>query len=120
MMEVAPGKYMPAIAGDIVQEYGLGKWTKDRDGFYRFVPFKEPMIRMTARVGEILGFHSGGYTTVMRLAKAGFIEMVRVSPNCTMLNLDSWYNHMRRVAEHPGDFWDKDGQNFKTYQQAIG
>jgi hypothetical protein len=74
-------------------------------------------MRLDRRLARMLGF-AGQYATLHRLGWAGFIEIVSPSPGVSLLNLDSWFNHLRRCAEDP-EFWSKSGPNYRAYSEAI-
>ena len=59
------------------------------------------------------------YDTLLRLSRAGFIEILHVSPGCYMLELDSWHRHLADVCEDDG-FWDEGRGNREKYFQANG
>lgn len=114
MVQVAPGRYVPANEQEL-QEYCLCRWQKMPEGNYMLIPENVRLVRLTAQLGHALGF-PGQHQTIYRLGRAGFIEVVWVSPQCAMLNLDSWFNHLRRCAEDP-EFWDPEGDNRKLYSE---
>ncbi|MGI5868669.1 MAG: hypothetical protein ACOX9C_04385 [Kiritimatiellia bacterium] len=115
---------MPAEwAKQAVPQYVLCRWAKQPEGTYRPVPFPHRLIRMTPETTAMLGFRSGHrnvrYDTLLRLARAGFIEAFRVSPNCWMLDLDSWFAHLSACMEDP-EFWEPGGPARERYNQANG
>lgn len=117
MLEVAPGRFAPRIEQADVSEYTLARWRRNPDGMYTAVPFTERLVRMDSGLARLLGF-GGDWNTLRRLGRAGFIELIVVTPGCSLINLDSWFNHLRRCAEEP-EFWDRDGKNFREYQKAL-
>lgn len=121
MIQVAPGKYAPDPAAENVPEMSIGRFVPDgRDASgretFRFVPVMENMVRVNAKVLAKIGM-AGQWDTLQRLGIAGFIELVRVAPHTTLLNLDSWYGHVARCAEDPDDFWNE--KRTKEYRKAI-
>ena len=116
MVQVAPGRWMPQKK-DQIPEMSVCRWQSNADGTFTPLPMTERMVRITQDLVTLLGF-PGQWNTITRLARAGFIETLQVAPHVTLLNLDSWYNHLRRVAED-SEFWSADGENFKEYRKAI-
>lgn len=119
MVEVAPGTYAPANPNVPVADYTVAQWKRKGDGTWTAVPFREPFVRLDRHLGALLGFPGRQYTTIRRLAVAGFVEMIQVAPQTFLLNLDSWFNHLRRCAEAE-EFWRRDGKQFKAYKESIG
>lgn len=117
MVEIAPGKFAPKD-GAQAPEMCIASWKRESDGTYRAVPVCERMVKLTSKLTRMLGF-PGQFETIRRLGRAGYIECIKVTPQIYLLNLDSWYNHLRRCAEDP-EFWDSDGKNLKEYRQAQG
>lgn len=106
MVMVAPGVWRNMLPSD-PPEIVLGEYRLRADGNYDLVPISDRWVRLTTRVCALLGFGEH-HQTLYRLGRAGFIELVRAAPNCFLLNLVSFYNHLRRCAEHGGDMWSKD------------
>jgi len=117
MVQVAPGRWSPR-PGKKPPEFTVASWKNNGDGTYTAVPHEERMIRLTRKLADALGFQCQLHT-FYRLGNAGFIELLHPAPGRRLLNLDSWYNHLRRVAEDP-DFWSSDGKNLKAYREAQG
>lgn len=127
MVRVAPGKHgwIPSKACDptSMPQYCLCRWAKQADGTYAPIPFPYRMVRLTPETTAQLGFISGGrqvrYDTILRLGRAGFIELVRISPNCWMIDLDSWFAHLAACMDDP-DYWDDGGEARQQYNLANG
>ena len=127
MIRVAPGQHawIPADKAHPAPEYVVCRWSRTTDGAYRPIPVSGRWVRVTAELMANLGFESGRkyqrYETLFRLANAEFVDMVKVSPGCWMLDLDTWFRHMASCAEDPGK-WDKDSEDFKNYihKNALG
>jgi hypothetical protein len=120
MVQVAPGKYLRSPNTGAEQQADgvtLARWSANGDGTYSPLPYTEPMVRVDARLIHLLGFR-GQWHTLARLARAGFIEMIRIAPGTTMLNLNSYFNHLARCAED-AEFWDKGKGNFEEYRKAL-
>ena len=118
MSMVAPGSYVPFRERSTkVQENCLCFWSDKGDGTFYLIPHNQRLVRLDAELAEMLGFR-GQYNTIRRLGEAGFIEVIRVAPHTYFINLDSWFNHMRRCAEDP-EFWEKEKKNLKAYRSVI-
>jgi len=122
-IQVAPGKFIRNPCKDSKPSVGtpgamtLAEWKENDDGTYSPLPFTEPMVRVTRDITRLLGF-SGNWQTLARLAAAGFIEMIRIAPGTTLLNLNSYYNHLARCAED-SEFWDHGHGNFEEYKKHL-
>ena len=121
MVPVAPGAdvYVPAEGVNDAPEYVLAHFVQQKDGTYRCVPYQIRMARVNTELMSLLGFPSEPgrpvqYQTLRRLATAGFIDMVQVSPGTGMLDVDSWFRHLRYCMEHP-ECWEKGSEDRKTY-----
>jgi hypothetical protein len=101
--EVAPGKYVPT--GKTMPDYTIASFIPDSNGqTFSLKPVLENMVRVDSTVLASIGM-KGMRLTLHRLGRAGFIEVVKISPRSSLLNLDSWYNHVRRCAEEGEEFW---------------
>ena len=116
MVLAAPGKWVPYKA-ELPPDVSLCRWLANGDGTFSAIPFTERMVRLDQRLGNILGF-ADRWDTLRRLAGAGFIEIIQITPHCSMINLDSYYNHLRRCAED-SEFWDHDGEAYKAYTENL-
>jgi hypothetical protein len=116
MVQVAPGRWMVNGGGE-PPEVVIASLSKRGDGTYECLPITERMAALDAALVRRLGFSSDRGRTLKRLAMAGFIEIVYPSPKRALINLDSYYNHLRRVAEDP-EFWKNDA-NRKAYTETI-
>lgn len=116
MIQAAPGKWVPR-ENHLVPDYCLARWVKAGDGTYTLVPDEIRMVRLSATLGKILGFQ-GQLHTLYRLGRAGFIEIVFPAPHCALLNLDSWYNHLRRCAEDP-EIWEQGSKYREEYKASL-
>lgn len=116
LIQVAPGKFMQNGHGKL-PDVVLASLRPCGDGTFQVLPITERIVRLTPALVRRLGFGSDRGRTLKRLGVAGFIEVMYPAPKCAMINLDSWYNHLRRVAEDPF-FWEK-AANKKAYQQAL-
>lgn len=119
MIQVAPDKWVPTNKDGQVPDISLCRWIKnEKDGTYFPQPFTERFARVDAKLVQLLGLHVRQWATLTRLARANFIEMIQVAPRVTILNLDSWNNHLRRCAENP-EMWDPDGPHIKEYKKSL-
>ena len=118
MVQVAPNKWQPRNQAVKVPDVALASFVQEDDGTYSAIPFQERMARISPNLTEILGLGRGAVRTIKRLGRAGFIEVLQVSPRFYVLNLDSYFNHLRRVAEDPWFWENKD--NLREYQENIG
>jgi len=127
MVRVAPGKHgwLPAESchPEQVPQYCLSRWARQPDGSYAPIPFPYRMVRLTPETTAQLGFVSGNrkvrYDTILRLGRAGFVELIRVSPNCWLIDLDSWFAHLGACMDDP-DYWDEGGPAREQYNLANG
>lgn len=117
MVQVAPGRWAPRAGGD-APDMTLARWHREPDGTYTPIPCAERMAKLTNRLCRLLGI-PGQAETLRRLSRAGNIEMIKISPQIYLLNLDSWFNHLRRCAEDP-ELWDKGSPQYRNYIQAQG
>lgn len=117
MIQIAPGVYAKRTDAPEVQEVTLARYVPDGTGYYRLIPFQERFCRLDQKVLDLIGM-SRQRMTMIRLARAGFIEMIMVAPRTYLLNLDSWFNHVRRCAEMP-DIWEPGSKYLKEYRRAI-
>ena len=85
------------------------------NGNWKPVPFTEHLVKLDSELAALLGF-PGQFHTLYRLADSGFVEIVKVSPQVRLINLDSWFNHLRRCAENP-EFWENAARR-KAYNQS--
>jgi hypothetical protein len=116
MVATAPGKFVP-YKTESPPDVSLCTWQANSDGTFTPIPHTERMVRLNRRLARFLGF-TDRYDTLLRLGRAGFVELVQISPHYTLMNLDSWFNHLRRCAED-ADFWDKQRDNYKEYCKSI-
>lgn len=117
MVQIAPGVYAKHPDAAAAQEITIARYVEDAPGQYRLVAMPERLFRLTQPLLDMIGM-SRQRMTIMRLARAGMIEVVKVSPSTCMINLDSWFNHVRRCAEEP-DLWERGGKYLREYQRAL-
>lgn len=126
MVRVAPGKYawVPAPHMDgKVPSCVLCRWEKDGEGSYRPVPVGGRFSRVRSELVALMGFNTGScahkYETLFRLERAGFIDMIKISPGCWFIDMDSWYRHLLRCMENP-EMWDEGSEDLETYRFYNG
>ena len=125
MVRVAPGchAWVPRDAATPPDEYALCRWSKQADGTFAPVPVAGRYVRLNSQVAASLGFVGDGtsdknrYDTILRLGRAGFIDLVRVAPNTILLDLDSWYRHLADCMDNP-EMWDEGSDELDTYLKA--
>jgi len=82
-------------------------------------------VRLSAGLCAELGFRDVSryrkHETVMRLCRAGFIDMVQPSPGVWLLDIDSWFRHLKACAENP-EMWEDGSEDRDTYLRlnALG
>lgn len=117
MIRVAPHLYAPDPACPKVPEFSIGKFIEVAPDRFQFIPVLENFVRVSDDVLKKLGI-GRQWRTLCRLARAGFVEMIQIAPHTYLLNLDSYYGHVRRCAEEGEDFWAKPG-NLEQYRRAL-
>lgn len=113
--EVAPGKWVRTARGKAPDQL-ICQVLENRDGTFRFVPLEDRMVKITPALTRRLGMGSTT-NTLHYLGRAGFVEVARPAPKLCMLNLDSFYNHLRRTVEDP-DFWSRP-KNIEAYRDVL-
>lgn len=115
LRQVAPGKFLPE-PGRVVPEYVLSIATPMKDGTYEVRPMSGTLAKIEHPLLLALGMVDQ-VDTLYRLARAGFIEILRFTPQVSFLNLESLYGHLARVAED-NEFWEKRA-NLEAYRRAL-
>jgi len=116
MVMVAPGVFSPE-PNSTAPEMTVCGWHQVSPGKYVPVPETQRMARVTDEMLTALGMPAQK-KTLRRLARAGFIEMLPIAPHTWALNIDSWFGHLRRVAEDC-DFWEAGRGNLEEYRKAL-
>ena len=141
MVRVAPGKHawVPKSAATPPDQYVMCRWSRQADGTFAPVPVAGRYVRLDSKTATLLGFPMRGvegsasrggrdgtgnhercrYDTILRLGRAGFIDIVRVAPNTILLDLDSWYRHLADCMDDP-DRWDEGKEDRETYLNKNG
>jgi hypothetical protein len=115
MLQVSPGRWVPTTEDS--PEYTVCVWRQVGGGQFELVPETTRLVRVDRRLLSALGLAHQG-RTLRRLAQAGFIEMLLAAPSTWLLNLDSWFNHLRRVAEDE-EFWEPGNGNLEEYHSVL-
>lgn len=123
MVPVAPGvRVWRPKQGEAVPDMVVCRWVKADSGYVP-VPVAGRYVRLTAGLAAHMGFRdadrSRRYDTLLRLWRAGFIDIAHVSPGVYMLDLDSWHRHLAEVCEDDG-YWDAGQGNRERYFEANG
>lgn len=118
MVPAGPERWRPREGADAPKTC-VCRWRQCADGTYRPEPFPYRWVQVTPELLRELGFapatdDRARRDTLQRLAAAGFVRMVRISPGVTLLDLDSWETHLWRCLEDPF-YWEKDGAAFRRY-----
>ena len=116
MVQVAPGKWMPRGEAE-PPEVSLCRWQGNGDGTYRPDPQVDRLVRLDAKLARLLGFE-GRWRTLERLGRMGCIEIITVSPRFRLINLASWFNHLRKCAEDP-ELWNEGRGYVEEYRKVI-
>jgi hypothetical protein len=115
--QVAPGKYAPYKASGKTQEHCFCFWHDNGDGTWSPIPINQRLLRLDGKLAKALGFQ-GQYNTIRRLGEAEMIELIPIAPHCYFINIDSWFNHLRRCAEIP-EIWAKGSKYLKAYRSVL-
>lgn len=121
MVPAGQGRWRPRTGEDAPQVC-ICRWVQCADGTYRPEPFPYRWAQLTPELMQELGFAPSSRPkarrdTLQRLAAAGFVRLARISPGVTLLDLDSWQEHLRRCLSDPF-YWEKDGAAFERYATA--
>lgn len=125
MVRVAPDRqaWIPAEHVNEPPEFCLCRWTRTSQGNFAPIPVAGRWVRLTEALAASLGFTDGKrrrrYETLMRLGRAGFIDLLHLSPGCWMLDLDSWFRHLAECAENP-EMWEEGSEERQTYLHLNG
>lgn len=123
MVPVAPGaRIWRPRSGDTAPDMVMCRWAKTEGGWSP-VPVAGRWVRLTAAVAAQMGFRDAGrsrrYDTLLRLWRAGFIDVAHVSPGVYMIDMDSWHRHLAEVTEDDG-YWEVGRGNRERYYKANG
>lgn len=125
MVRVAPDRdcWVPK-PGAAVPAFTVCRWVKRGDGMVP-IPVGGRWMRLSAELCAELGFRDVNryrkHETMMRLHRAGFIDMVQPSPGVWLLDIDSWYRHLKACADNP-EMWEEGSDDRATYLRlnALG
>ncbi len=123
MIRIAPGRHAWVPKDKCAQppKYVMCTWSKQADGTHVPIPVAGRLVKVCPDLLSLLGFNTGRrssrYETLYRLANAGHIEMVRISPGSWLLDLDSWYRHLSVCMADPY-MWDEDSEDRNHYLEV--
>lgn len=125
MVRIAPNKHawVPAAHVKEPPRFCLCRWSKSSEGNFSPIPVAGRWVRITEELVASLGFQDGRrrrrWETLMRLGRAGYIDILHLSPGCWMLDLDSWFRHLAACADDP-DMWDEGSEDRDNYLHVNG
>ena len=125
MVRVAPDRHAWVPAAHVKEPPGfvLCRWSRTAQGNYAPIPVAGRWVRLTEELVASLGFTDGRrrrrYETLMRLGRAGFVDLVHLSPGCWMLDLDSWFRHLAECADN-AEMWEDGSEDRETYLHLNG
>jgi hypothetical protein len=125
MVRVSPDRHawVPRATIKDPPKFCLCRWSRNSDGHYAPTPVSGRMVRLDGDLVEKLGFHDKRrrrrWETIMRLGRAGYIDLLHLSPGCWMLDLDSWYRHLADCADNP-EMWEEGGDERENYLHVNG
>lgn len=125
MVRVAPDRHAWVPAGNVPEPpgYVFCRWCKTAQGNYAPIPVAGRWVRLSEDLVAGMGFIDGRkrrrYETLKRLGRAGFIDIVHLSPGCWMLDLDSWFRHLAECADN-AEMWDEGSEDRESYLHANG
>ena len=126
MVRVAPGVFAwRPSQGRPVPSVTLCRWARQSSGDYVPVPVGGRLCVISREVLDEIGFRgisrSVGDATLRRLAEAGEVEIVHVSPKVRMLDLDSWWRFINACIEDP-EKWEPGSESWTNYmfRNALG
>lgn len=123
MVRVGPGRQAWVPKAGQPPALTVCRWAPLGDGAFAPVPVGGRWARLCADLLAQLGFREGSratrYATLLRLSRAGFIDMVKVSPGCWLIDLDSWHRHLLRCMEDEW-MWEPGSEATRRYQFANG
>lgn len=118
----APAVYVPKPGGK-VPDLVMARWSHNGNGQYHLVPVAGRWVRLTSELCSELGFRNTSrarkYATMYRLHEAGYVELVKISPCCTLIDLDTWWRHLADCIENP-EMWDEGSTERENYLKANG
>ncbi len=121
MVPAGQGRWRPRV-GEDAPKTCVCRWRQAADGTFFPEPFPYRWVQVTPSLLAELGFapakdERARRETLNRLAAAGFVRLARISPGCTLIDLDSWQEHLCRCLEDPF-YWEKGGEAMTRYAEA--
>lgn len=115
-IQIAPGRVIAANVMERMPEYHLATLTPDGNtGHYRVALVPHNLVRLSTFLKALK--LEGLAETVRRLGRAGELEVLPLSPSVLLLNVDSWMQHLRRVAEAGDEYWTAERK--RNYVRAL-
>lgn len=124
MVRISPDKYgwIPR-EGHEPDRFAFGRWVPASDGTFALIPVAGKYVRLTEELAAHLGFRdidrNRKFTTLFRLAAAGYVDLVHISPGCHLLDLESWFRHLASCMENP-DMWAEGSEDRANYLKRNG
>lgn len=122
MVRIAPDTAVWIPKNGEPDRYCLARWTPQGAGYVP-MPIGGRLAQVTPALLRAIGItdHSidAQRQTLHRLARAGFIELIHLSPGVWLLDLDSWFRHLQECQEH-ADLWDPGSPDLARYLDANG
>lgn len=121
MVPAGPGRWRPR-EGEDAPKVCVCRWVQLSDGTFRPEPFPYRWAQVTRELLQELGFAPDASVrsrsdTLQRLAAAGFVRLARISPGVTLLDLDSWQEHLWRCLADPF-YWEEGSEAREKYAEA--
>ena len=116
------GGWVPADPAAGPPSLSLCRWRQRGDGSWEPEPFPYRWAQATPELLRTLGLapsvsDRARLDTLRRLALGGFVRVARISPGVTLLDLDSWRDHLWRCLADP-DYWERGGEADRRYRAA--
>lgn len=124
MIRISPDKYgwVPKHGGN-VPNVCVCRWVPQKDGGYVPIPMGGRWARVSSSLCAAMGFRDGEkvrrHETLLRLHRAGYIDMTQISPSCWMIDLDSWFRHLADCANNP-EMWEEGSEDRRNYLDKNG
>jgi len=119
MCEVAPGCFRSVDVRKLGQHV-LARWRKNPAGTFSLVPLTTQRLVLNKRLLDRLGLDEGCRKTLLRLGRAGILQVSKIGPKLHVVELDSLVRHfeLTNIQTDAGRaFWA--GANAKRYHAAI-
>ena len=95
--------------------YGFVRYVANGDGTFRpLVRTWHEYVKLTEDTPARLGLANIDYRVISRLGMAGFVKVLKITPNNTLVNVKSLMDHIE--AAHDPEFWDE--KKIRRYRAA--